>query len=80
LTFAQVLEASTFYIRRVEEHVLVRSVLDESESLVRQPFDLTFSHTLVPEKKSSTAALPDIIWSGRSTAHQKSNIPAPVWE
>jgi hypothetical protein len=51
----------------VEEHVLVCPGFDESETLVRQPFDSAFCHTIT-FLKNSLAASPDIIWPGRSTA------------
>ncbi len=45
LSFSQFIEAHAFNIRVVEEHVLVRAGINETETLVRQSLDRTFSHS-----------------------------------
>ena len=69
LPLAETIEIRSFDIRHVKEHVLVRSGLDKSETLVRQPFDASLSHAITFHRNNS-AMLPDIIWSGRSTARK----------
>jgi hypothetical protein len=48
LPLLEVLEANTFDRRHVEEEVLPRPGLDESEALVRQSLDRSFSHLIQP--------------------------------
>jgi hypothetical protein len=53
LSFAQFLEAHTLKGRVVEEHILVRSDIDETETFVRQSLDRTLSHSShFPNKKT----------------------------
>ena len=77
LPLTETIEIRSFDIRHVKEHVLVGSGLDKPETLVRQPFDASLSHAITFHK-SNSAMLPDIIWSGRSTARNAGSICMPV--
>jgi hypothetical protein len=77
LPLTETIEIRALDIRHVKEHVLVRSGLDKSETLVRQPFDASLSHAITFHKNNS-AMLPDIIWSGRSTARNAVSIHMPL--
>src|SRR5258708_1463258 len=72
LPFTQFVETDAFDVRRVEEHVFVRSGFNKPEASVRQPFDLSLCHT-IDFLKNDSAALPDMIWSGHSAAREHSN-------
>ena len=58
LTFAKIIEVTVNHGRTVKEHVRVCSVLDESKTLVRDPFDRTFSHRRNPILKKGFFLIP----------------------
>lgn len=61
LAFLQVIVPNAFQIGHVEKHVFACSGVDESETLVRQSLNRTFSHETNPIQETGADVLPQTI-------------------